>query len=455
MKKIISKKFKKRKFKIYIDTLIFSFILCLVLATVISSVFTNRITYFEVVQGEIVESDRFNAMILCDDRIEHVSDNGSIYFLSRSGEKASTATPVYCLDKTSSMEQIINSSDEENILNTETVNKIYNEIVSFNNSYNTTDYNELYKFKASSSAVLMNALSNKLIDSGVNNSLQLVRAPEPGYIFYFEDGYEGITTDNFTPEMLNYDEYSYKSLNKEGHISANDSAYKLVTSEDWTILFKLKEYQKDKYVEDDFIQVKFLEDNQIIWGQVELIERESELYCAVHFTNSMLRYADSRFANVEIIFSSEKGLKVPNSAIVVKELYTIPKDFAELSYSNIIINVHNTDEKGEVKISKENIEVYDETEEYYLVRTDDIEAQTVIIQEKTGNTYTISDTIPINGVYNINRGFAKFNEVTILTQNDDFSIIQPNSTYGLVEFDHIVLNGNSVENEEIINKTSE
>lgn len=451
MQEISSEKGKRKRIKPDLGMIVFLCVLVYIIAWNIIYLSKDKISYYEVTPGEMVESDRFNAMILCEDRIEAIPEAGVIYYLARSGSKVSTASPVYCLDKTRNIQQIISETTDEQVLSEEELNVIYNELDTFSNGYDLNSFSDVYQFKATTSTILIDALSESLIDSGAyDSSLQIIRPTEPGYVFYYEDGLEGVTVDSFTPEMLDVDEYKFRTLNNEGDVSASDSAYKLITAEEWTILFKLKEYQYEKYIQDEYVQVKFLKDDQIVWGQVDLIERDEELYCAIHFTNSMVRYAGSRFTDVEIIFSSEKGLKVPNSSIVVKEFYTVPKDYAEVSTDTLVVNIHSIDKDGNPVINSKVLDIYEETEEYYLVSTNDLAEGTNIIQKTTGNTYTISNKIPINGVYNINRGYAKFNEVTILTKNDDFSIIQPNDRYGLVEYDHIVLNGDSVVDEEIV-----
>lgn len=450
MQEVSSENKKKRRIKPDLGMVVFLCVLIYIVAWNIIYLSKDKITYYEVVPGEMVESDRFRAMILCEDKIVKVPEDGSVYFLARSGSKVSTSSTVYCLDKSQNLQQIISNSTDEQVLCDEEKDDIYEELKSFTNTVSNVNFSEVYQLKSTTSTILMNALSSSMLDSGNYNSLQLIRPSEPGYVFYFEDGYEGVTTDTFSPEMLDYDEYSCKVLNNEGYFSSGASAYKLITDENWNIIFKLKDYQYEKYIQDEFVQVKFLNDEQIVWGQIDLLEIGEELYCSIEFTNSMVRYADSRYTDIEVIFSSETGLKVPNSSIVVKEFYTIPKDYAEASNGILTVNIHYIDKDNKPVIKSRELEIYEETDKYYLVSTNDLEEGTDIIQNATGNIYKVSDKEPINGVYNINRGYARFNEVTILTSNDDFSIIQPNDRYGLVEYDHIVLNGKSVVDEEII-----
>lgn len=43
--------------------------------------------------------------------------------------------------------------------------------------------------------------------------------------------------------------------------------------------------------------------------------------------NSLIRYINERFTNIELVLGADTGLKIPNSAITKKEFFTIPKDY--------------------------------------------------------------------------------------------------------------------------------
>ena len=58
----------------------------------------------------------------------------------------------------------------------------------------------------------------------------------------------------------------------------------------------------------------------------------------------------------------------------------------------------------------------------------------------------------LTGVYNMNKGYADFTVITILYQNDEYSIIKSNTRYGLAEYDFIVLDAASVKPDQILNE---
>ena len=56
----------------------------------------------------------------------------------------------------------------------------------------------------------------------------------------------------------------------------------------------------------------------------------------------------------------------------------------------------------------------------------------------------------LKGVYNINKGYAVFKEVEILCENDEYYIVKEGTSYGLYNYDHIVQDGTTVEEDEVV-----
>ena len=53
-------------------------------------------------------------------------------------------------------------------------------------------------------------------------------------------------------------------------------------------------------------------------------------------------------------------------------------------------------------------------------------------------------------VYCMNKGYAVVKIVSVLENNDDYSIVEMNTPYGLRNYDHIVLDGTLVKEGEMV-----
>ena len=54
-----------------------------------------------------------------------------------------------------------------------------------------------------------------------------------------------------------------------------------------------------------------------------VIERDGNYYGCLDFDNSMIRYAEDRYLNIELILEDETGLKIPKTAVVQEEFFVI------------------------------------------------------------------------------------------------------------------------------------
>ena len=152
----------------------------------------------------------------------------------------------------------------------------------------------------------------------------------------------------------------------------------------------------------------------------------------------------------------ESGLKIPNSSIVEKEFFLIPEKYVLLgsnSTSNYMVKRVTYDAKGARIEESIDISIYNYDEEngvYYvddeILRKDDI----LCSDDSIIDTYVVQKTGTLIGVYNINKGYADFKQIIILSQNDEYSIIASNTDYGLSMYDYIVLDAKVVNENDFI-----
>ena len=275
---------------------------------------------------------------------------------------------------------------------------------------------------------------------------------------YWTDGYEGLQAQDVTAEIWdNEDTYEKKQLMGNTLVASGDPVYKLSTSEDWSIVIPIDPERGAQLQEEGFVKVRFLKNQYESWGEVKLLTNsDGNTYLQLTFSNSMVTFSTDRFLDVELIVEDETGLKIPVSSIVQKEFFLIPEDFVIPGGNNggdsIIRQCFLED--GTISSELVEIEVYyydSESKEYYL-DSSVLSSGENLYKLDSQETFTVSKRATLIGVYNINKGYADFKQITILDSNDEYAIVKPNTRYGLSVYDYIVLNAESVRDDQFINQ---
>ena len=85
--------------------------------------------------------------------------------------------------------------------------------------------------------------------TGFNFSYDIYKSPESGIISYHIDGFENLTSDNIYKDLFNTEYYELTNLRNVEIISPDNPIYKLIKSEEWTIIVPLTEKQYSNLIE--------------------------------------------------------------------------------------------------------------------------------------------------------------------------------------------------------------
>ena len=184
-----------------------------------------------------------------------------------------------------------------------------------------------------------------------------------------------------------------------------------------------------------------------------LTERAGQNYLILSLKNSMVRYAMERYVEVELLLSEETGLKIPNTSIVEKEFYTVPKDFflkgGDTASDGLLVK--HVDEDGNETTEFISPTIYYETENACYIDSEEIQAGETLLKQNSSEQYVLgSDTAVLKGVYNINKGYAVFKQIDILYQNEEYTVVRTGTSYGIALYDHIALDGSKVKENELV-----
>ena len=198
------------------------------------------------------------------------------------------------------------------------------------------------------------------------------------------------------------------------------------------------------------VHVRFPKDNETMTAAFSMKKVKGSYLGYLAFDSSMVRYAQNRFVDVELILEDQSGLKIPKSAITKKDFYVIPEDYLTQGGNSNSTGVLIDTGKENAEFQAVDIYYRDTQTGSVYVNPDDFEKNTTLKKAGSSDTYQLSETKQLKGVYNINRGYAVFRQVQILCESDDYYIVQSGNDYGLSNYDHIALTGKDVHEGDVI-----
>lgn len=420
----------------------------------------GHVNRYEVKKGSLSLSNVYTGLILRDEEIVSANSSGYINYFAHEGEHVACKDLIYSLDQTGHMADIMQDSTSGDLLSANDLKELRDDFIDFSHNYSNQKFNVTYDFSYDALGSVLKLTNynmlNNLKSTDYKGSVNFFYAPQSGVVVYNIDGYENKTPDMVTiDEIKDMDDSSKTQLNDNELIGNNDPVYKIIHSEKWSIVVLVETSRVAQLEEEGYVEVKFLKNQDISWAKVNVLQRGAEQsLIELQLNNSMISFAKDRFLDIEIILENENGLKIPNSAIVEKEFYLIPKEFAATDEKgNVEYFMRETiDENGAVITEKMDIPIYSESETDYYVDTYSLRVGDNICKPDSMDKYPISKIGTLIGVYNINKGFADFKEITILYSNDEYSIVKSNTNYGLLEYDYIVLDAESINEDDFINE---
>lgn len=452
----------RRPLNLNIGMLIFAAIFVYVVVCVFMYFRTDHIVGYSVVEGSLSSNSIFRGIALRTEDVVTGNDAGYVNYFAREGERVASGDLVYTIDETGRLADYMQTSESgENSLSDSDLTELKTEITAFTNRFDRTEFSDVYNFKYSVEGTVLklsnyNILENvnALNDVSGNSFINLRYAPESGIVTYYIDGYEELKLEDMTAELFDQKNYDKNHMVNNTLVASGDAIYKLSTSEDWTIVIQVDDEELvEELMEKEYVEVKFLKNQYTSWGKVDSYTNDDEdTFVSLTFTNSMVTFCTDRFIDIELLLEDEKGLKIPNSAIVQKEFFIVPKEYLTKggnSGSDGVL-LETIDENGNLTAEFVATTIYDATDTEYYLDDSVLQPGDYIVKPESTEKFTVSKTGSLTGVYNINKGYADFKEVNVLYENEEYSIVKSNTVYGLNVYDYIVLDASTVNDNQFI-----
>ncbi|WP_132280066.1 HlyD family efflux transporter periplasmic adaptor subunit [Natranaerovirga hydrolytica] len=432
----------KRKKPFNVGLLIYLVLIIYVLIYVITYFSRDNIPRVEALSGTIIESERFEGIITREEKVVLSEQEGYVNRFFRNGERvANNAIMATVSEQNRQRAQEITQLDQNELT------LLNEELFEYKRNYSDTHYNELY--------VLKSTLDNKLLefnfvveDIGEESDTNIIRSLESGLISYELDGLENVTVDDI--DNIDIDGLSSRieqqQLLKE-YIEIGEPLYRIIQSQTWQVTFPITQ-SLENYIENkSSLTIKDVHSNMALTGQI--IDYDDERI-VLEFNRYVNDYMNQRFLEFEIIYEEVEGIKIPNSAIVEKTFFQIPKEYVTRSGNQSgLMKVSYLDDGTE---SVEFIPFYMNyrDEDYYYIRDSVVHENDLIRKPNDTETYRISTSVQLEGVYDSVRGYANFKLIEKVYSNDMYSVVKRDTSYGIRLYDHIIIDGSQVEENQII-----
>lgn len=456
-----------------IGVVVFAFVLIYFLVYFLNFLTDKHIAIYEVENGRIMNTAYYTGLVLRQEEVTYSEEAGSINYYKKESDKTGYNDLICSIDKDGAISQEITAAGlDGTTLSRDELLEIQEIITDYTSVQSDMQFYNIYSFKENLNSNIqenlylaaLESLSDEMNQAASSNTFSLIRAQKDGVLAFYTDGYESVTADTFTPEMYNPSGYTKNNLKGNTAVSSGQALYKTITDENWYLMVPIDEEEKELYQqqmgegENSFtIQVTFKKDGRQAYATASIRDYEEGSFLQLTFNSSMVRYISDRYLEVELGSDDQSGLKIPNSAITTKEFLLIPSDY--------ISQGDNSSDQGVIKITTDNrgkesaefiqTDIYDTDEENNVCYIDEesLSVGDVIQKPDSDERYTIRETGEKEGVYNMNRGYAVFRIIEPVSNNsnEEYTIVETGTSYGLSLYDRIALDGSSVTEGEFAN----
>lgn len=456
-----------------IGVVVFAFVLIYFLVYFLNFLTDKHIAIYEVENGRIMNTAYYTGLVLRQEEVTYSEEAGSINYYKKESDKTGYNDLICSIDKDGAISQEITAAGlDGTTLSRDELLEIQEIITDYTSVQSDMQFYNIYSFKENLNSNIqenlylaaLESLSDEMNQAASSNTFSLIRAQKDGVLAFYTDGYESVTADTFMPEMYNPSGYTKNNLKGNTAVSSGQALYKTITDENWYLMVPIDEEEKELYQqqmgegENSFtIQVTFKKDGRQAYATASIRDYEEGSFLQLTFNSSMVRYISDRYLEVELGSDDQSGLKIPNSAITTKEFLLIPSDYISQGVNSSdqgVIKI-TTDNRGKESAEFIQTDIYDTDEENNVCYIDEesLSVGDVIQKPDSDERYTIRETGEKEGVYNMNRGYAVFRIIEPVSNNsnEEYTIVETGTSYGLSLYDRIALDGSSVTEGEFAN----
>ncbi len=450
----------RKPLNVNIGMIIFALIFVYMSFSVYTYLKKEKIQFYEVVEGGIVNDQEYTGLILRDEEVKYTDRAGTINYYVREGRRASVGTTVYSIDETNEMAAYLQQNAADQTLSTENLENIKKQLSAFNMNFDEEHFSTVYDTKYSLDALVLEYANFDTADSlavmeAAGISFTQVRADQAGTVSYMIDSFEDLEPSQVEASMFDRSNYKSTILRAGDTVENGGAAYKVAVSDKWSILFPMSDEDISRYSGRETLEVTFNGSDLTISGDFSIITgADGGSYGQIDFNKYMVDFLSDRFVDFEIVSDKVDGLKIPISSVTEKEFYLVPKEYLDTGGDSTESGfLKETYSENGTSVVFTPATLYYETEDYYYIEDGGETGFTsgdYIVKPESSERYQIGAKATLEGVYNMNKGYTVFKQIDILASNNEYYVVRKNMDYGLSVYDHIVLDASTVEEGKLI-----
>lgn len=459
---IVSRKYKvnqRRRSKstknvvpFHIATIIFGIIFLYMGLQVLLYISKEKISLYEVEKSTLTQDNTCEGMILRKETVVRAKKSGYVSYYLPDGERVAKGMPV-CFTSVDHVVMQQNTVETE-AMSRRVMQEMESSLVQFQRIYANERFFEAHNLWQKLEELVFDAQleqNEESLNQAKIAGHTVHQASKSGILSYTLDGLEQkkqseITTQDFVKEQI-----EKKNLRKNKKIKQNQVLYKLITTENWRVILQLSKEQAQKIQQEDgVIEIKFPKNQQKIKTAIRCYQREDAYFGEIQLDRYMNDFIEDRFIDLELLFDTAEGFKIPRSAVGKKRFYCVPLSYLVYDKSGekgLLKEVYQNGKIGEQFVTlsqydQDNVYAYIEVAE--KKKENEIQAGDWIYHPETKKRMKIKNAVWITGVYSMNQGYPIFRRIEKIAENEEYCIVKMDTPCGINLYDHVLLNADQI-----------
>ena len=458
-------------------TVVFALILIYLLVHGILLLTRERIQAYDIgtpVKDNI--SGSYTGIILREEHAVNAEEDGYVSCFSVAGDRLSTGATVCTLDEDGMLEEALrNMYFGEKMLSESSKIRIRDTVRDSMYKYSRMDFSSAAEIGTSIRATVLNGLihdADSVTTAALRSSCTPVATAESGFVLFTLDGYEHAVPASMTRTDFTESPFVPKTVSTGMYVNAGDFLYKIVPDNRFQLVFPMTDEENVRFSGRKQLTVRFQDGVEISGSFSSERGADGTMMGILSFQKYGANHLNERRVSFFILDTAVQGYKIPESAIITKNFYTVDKSFITEGGSRGSRGVL-IEEKGKVVFHEVTVYMSDTDEDasndfiigedVAYISGDSLSPGTVLVradtEDSSGGTgsamqerTTLGVQTVLEGVYQINSGYCVFKPVARLSASLETSyvIISSKVRNGLSDYDRIVMNAEEASEYELI-----